>query len=219
MNTKTVWDSFKAESENVVEKVKELVREGNVRRVIGQARGSRRGRIPADGRGGRHRARAGACGHRRARRAVEGLHGRGRARAAAGAERREDTGRCRRPTMIQITDDLRLDDRDISERFVRSIGSRSQNVRKEGDRGRVAPRHRQGGAAAGCEGARDGAGRPPRDGRRRADRRQPREPFAGRKSPRRAGAARRAPEACRRGAEAAAGDEAGTVRTTGATDL
>jgi hypothetical protein len=34
MNTKTVWDSFKAESENVVEKVKELVREGNVRRVI-----------------------------------------------------------------------------------------------------------------------------------------------------------------------------------------
>jgi hypothetical protein len=24
MNTKTVWDSFKAESENVVEKVKEL---------------------------------------------------------------------------------------------------------------------------------------------------------------------------------------------------
>jgi len=34
MNTKTVWDSFKAETENVVEKVKELVREGNVRRVI-----------------------------------------------------------------------------------------------------------------------------------------------------------------------------------------
>ena len=34
MTTKTVWDSFKAESENVVEKVKELVREGNVRRVI-----------------------------------------------------------------------------------------------------------------------------------------------------------------------------------------
>jgi ribosome-associated protein len=33
--------------------------------------------------------------------------------------------------MIQITSDLRLDDRDISERFVRSIGSRSQNIRKE----------------------------------------------------------------------------------------
>jgi ribosome-associated protein len=33
--------------------------------------------------------------------------------------------------MIQITSDLCLDDRDISERFVRSIGSRSQNVRKE----------------------------------------------------------------------------------------
>ena len=34
MNTKTFWESFKAESGNVVEKVKELVREGNVRRVI-----------------------------------------------------------------------------------------------------------------------------------------------------------------------------------------
>ena len=34
MNTKTFWESFKAESENVVEKVKELVHEGNVRRVI-----------------------------------------------------------------------------------------------------------------------------------------------------------------------------------------
>jgi len=33
--------------------------------------------------------------------------------------------------MIQITSDLRLDDRDITERFVRSIGSRSQNIRKE----------------------------------------------------------------------------------------
>lgn len=34
MNTKTFWESFKAEGENVVEKVKELVHEGNVRRVI-----------------------------------------------------------------------------------------------------------------------------------------------------------------------------------------
>ena len=33
--------------------------------------------------------------------------------------------------MIQITSDLRLDDHDISERFVRAIGSRNQNVRKE----------------------------------------------------------------------------------------
>ena len=33
--------------------------------------------------------------------------------------------------MIQITSDLRLDDRDIAERFVRAIGSRNQNVRKE----------------------------------------------------------------------------------------
>ena len=34
MNTNTVWDSFKAEGENVVEQVKELVHQGNVRRVI-----------------------------------------------------------------------------------------------------------------------------------------------------------------------------------------
>lgn len=34
MQTKTFWESFKAEGENVVEKVKELVHEGNVRRVI-----------------------------------------------------------------------------------------------------------------------------------------------------------------------------------------
>ena len=34
MNTKTFWESFKAESENVVDKVKQVVHEGNVRRVI-----------------------------------------------------------------------------------------------------------------------------------------------------------------------------------------
>ena len=121
--------------------------------------------------------------------------------------------------MIQITSDLRLDDRDISERFVRAIGSRSQNVRKEAtavelrlDIGKAAlpPDVKArvmalGGRHVTC--------------RRRADCGQPREPFAGRKSPRRAGAARRAPEACRRGAEAAPGDEAGTVRRPGATDL
>ena len=34
MNTNTVWESFKAESENVVEKVKQVIHEGNVRRVV-----------------------------------------------------------------------------------------------------------------------------------------------------------------------------------------
>ena len=34
MNTKTFWESFKAEGENVVEKVKDIVHEGNVRRVV-----------------------------------------------------------------------------------------------------------------------------------------------------------------------------------------
>jgi len=34
MTTKTFWETFKAEGENVVEKVKQVVHEGNVRRVI-----------------------------------------------------------------------------------------------------------------------------------------------------------------------------------------
>ena len=34
MKTKTFWESFKAEGENVVEKVKQVVHEGNVRRVV-----------------------------------------------------------------------------------------------------------------------------------------------------------------------------------------
>lgn len=34
MRTKTCWESFKADGENAVEKVKHIVREGNVRRVV-----------------------------------------------------------------------------------------------------------------------------------------------------------------------------------------
>jgi hypothetical protein len=34
MTTKTFWETFKAEGENVVEKVKQIVHEGNVRRVV-----------------------------------------------------------------------------------------------------------------------------------------------------------------------------------------
>ena len=34
MTTKTFWESFKAEGENVAEKVKQIVHEGNVRRVV-----------------------------------------------------------------------------------------------------------------------------------------------------------------------------------------
>src|SRR4029077_2647316 len=36
MTVKTVWESFKADSETVVEKVKELIHAGNVRRVVVQ---------------------------------------------------------------------------------------------------------------------------------------------------------------------------------------
>ncbi len=34
MKAKTFWESFKAEGENVADKVKQIVHEGNVRRVV-----------------------------------------------------------------------------------------------------------------------------------------------------------------------------------------
>ena len=34
MKTNTIWESFKAEGENVLDKVTQLVHEGNVRRVV-----------------------------------------------------------------------------------------------------------------------------------------------------------------------------------------
>ena len=34
MDAKTFWESFKAEGENVAEKVRQIVHEGNVRRVV-----------------------------------------------------------------------------------------------------------------------------------------------------------------------------------------
>jgi hypothetical protein len=36
---KTIWESVKTESENVVEKLKQLIHEGNVRRVVIQHQG------------------------------------------------------------------------------------------------------------------------------------------------------------------------------------
>ncbi len=39
MEEKTYWDSFKAGSENVLEKIKGLIHEGNVRRVVIQHQG------------------------------------------------------------------------------------------------------------------------------------------------------------------------------------
>jgi Domain of unknown function (DUF4342) len=39
MSEKTCWESFKAESEGVVEKLKALIHEGNVRRVVIQHEG------------------------------------------------------------------------------------------------------------------------------------------------------------------------------------
>jgi hypothetical protein len=40
MSTKTLWESFEAKSENVVERVKQIVHEGNVRRVVVKGDGS-----------------------------------------------------------------------------------------------------------------------------------------------------------------------------------
>jgi hypothetical protein len=39
MAEKTYWDSFKAESENVISQIKGLIHEGNVRRVVIQHQG------------------------------------------------------------------------------------------------------------------------------------------------------------------------------------
>jgi hypothetical protein len=39
MINKTVWESIKSESENVVEKLKQLIHEGNVRRIVIQHQG------------------------------------------------------------------------------------------------------------------------------------------------------------------------------------
>jgi len=39
MTDKTAWESFKAEGENVVDKIKSVIHEGNVRRVIVQHQG------------------------------------------------------------------------------------------------------------------------------------------------------------------------------------
>ena len=39
MTDKTYWDSFKAEGENVIGKIKALIHEGNVRRVVIQHQG------------------------------------------------------------------------------------------------------------------------------------------------------------------------------------
>ena len=39
MADKTYWESFKAESEQIVDKIRDLIHEGNVRRVIVQQHG------------------------------------------------------------------------------------------------------------------------------------------------------------------------------------
>ncbi len=46
MKTKTRWESFKAESESVLDKVKELVNEGNVRRVVVKHEGRKIAEFP-----------------------------------------------------------------------------------------------------------------------------------------------------------------------------
>jgi hypothetical protein len=39
MTDKTIWESFKVESGNIVDKLKDLIHEGNVRRVVVQHQG------------------------------------------------------------------------------------------------------------------------------------------------------------------------------------
>ena len=46
MKAKTVWETFKAEGENVVEQVKQIVHEGNVRRVVVKHEGRKVAEFP-----------------------------------------------------------------------------------------------------------------------------------------------------------------------------
>jgi hypothetical protein len=46
MKNKTFWQTFKAEGENVVDKVRELIHEGNVRRVIVKHEGRKIAEFP-----------------------------------------------------------------------------------------------------------------------------------------------------------------------------
>ncbi|MEO8256129.1 MAG: DUF4342 domain-containing protein [Acidobacteriota bacterium] len=46
MTTKAVWETFKAEGETVVEKVRQIVHEGNVRRVVVKHEGRKVAEFP-----------------------------------------------------------------------------------------------------------------------------------------------------------------------------
>ena len=68
------WESFKAESASFVEKLKQIVREGNVRRVVVEHEGRTIAEFPLTAGDRRRRAGAGRCGDWGARRAAQGLH-------------------------------------------------------------------------------------------------------------------------------------------------
>ena len=79
MTEKTYWESFKAEGANIAEKLNEVIREGNARRVIVEYQGKTIAEFPLT---------VGVIGaviapdrsrDRRHRRAAEGLHDPGRA--------------------------------------------------------------------------------------------------------------------------------------------
>jgi hypothetical protein len=46
MNTKSAWETFKAEGENVIDKVRQIVHEGNVRRVVVKHEGRKVAEFP-----------------------------------------------------------------------------------------------------------------------------------------------------------------------------
>ena len=73
MTEKTYWESFKAESEQIVDKIRQLIHAGNVRRVVVKQQGRTIAEFPLRGRGG-SRARAGRRRDRGDRRAGKGLH-------------------------------------------------------------------------------------------------------------------------------------------------
>ena len=73
MTDKTWWESVKLEGEALVDKLKELIHEGNIRRIRIVHQGRTVAEFPMTAGVVGRRARAGGCGGRRRRRIAEGL--------------------------------------------------------------------------------------------------------------------------------------------------
>ena len=72
--TKTFWETIKIEGGNVIDAVRDLIHQGNVRRIVVEHQGRTVAEFPLTVGRRRLRGRAAACGDRRDLRAGQGLH-------------------------------------------------------------------------------------------------------------------------------------------------